>query len=149
MPGGKQGAKRKVARDVRESACFGSRNAAYIGRMKLNLLLGCALLIISISGCKRKPSSEESSVIQPPPPKLPPSGKPAGGDAGNDLQMAQSNCAVLTLALQTYMGSHNNQAPADVNELVKAQQLRAVPQPPAGWKYSIDAKNRQVVLVKQ
>lgn len=63
--------------------------------------------------------------------------------------MAQSNCAVLTLALQTYMGNHNNQAPADVNELVKAQQLRAVPLPPAGWKYSIDAKNHQVVLVKQ
>ncbi len=117
--------------------------------MKLNLLLGCALLILPLSGCKRKSSSEDSSVVQPPPPKLPASGKPAAGDAGNDLQMAQSNCAVLTLALQTYMGNHNNQAPADVNELVKVQQLRAVPQPPAGWKYSIDAKNRQVVLVKQ
>jgi hypothetical protein len=117
--------------------------------MKFNVLLGFVLIIVSSSGCKRKPFSEASPVVQPPPPNLPASGTPAKGDTGNDLQMAQSNCAVLTLALQTYMGSHNNQVPADVNELVKAQQLRAVPQPPAGWKYSIDAKNRQVVLVRQ
>ena len=116
--------------------------------MKFKVLLACAVMIASLSGCKRKKAEEPLLVQQPPPPKLPASGTPTTGDTGNDIQMAQSNCAVLTLALQTYMGSHNNQVPADVNELVKAQQLRTVPLPPAGWKYSIDAKNRQVVLVK-
>lgn len=117
--------------------------------MKFKILLVSTLVVAAVAGCKRKAADESVAVPQPPPPNLPASGAPSKSDTGNDFQMAQSNCAVLTLALQTYMGNNAGRAPADVNELVRVQQLRAVPSPPVGWRYSIDVKNKQVVLSKQ
>ncbi|MBI3875867.1 MAG: hypothetical protein HY300_07915 [Verrucomicrobia bacterium] len=62
--------------------------------------------------------------------------------------MAHSQAAVLTLGLQNYM-ARTGRAPKDLNELLAAKDIQNIPPPPPGTKYVINAKQRQVVLVKQ
>ncbi|MBI5799692.1 MAG: hypothetical protein HZA92_03060 [Verrucomicrobia bacterium] len=54
---------------------------------------------------------------------------------------------MLTFAVQQFAGTHKR-PPANLQELVSAKLISAVPAAPAGMRYEIDAKNRQVRLVK-
>ncbi len=54
---------------------------------------------------------------------------------------------MLTFAVQQFVGT-NQRPPANLQELVTAKLISAVPAAPAGMRYEIDAKNRQVRLVK-
>ena len=62
--------------------------------------------------------------------------------------MAFSNAAALTMSLQEFMAK-NGRAPNDLNELVTAKLVRHIPPPPPGYRYTIDAKRKQVVAEKQ
>lgn len=62
--------------------------------------------------------------------------------------MEQSQAAYLTLQVQEF-AAKNGRVPNDLAELVTAKMLPKVPNPPAGMKYVIDPKNRQVLLVRQ
>ncbi|MEQ2008149.1 MAG: hypothetical protein ABMA26_15230 [Limisphaerales bacterium] len=66
---------------------------------------------------------------------------PAAGSA------AHASVEMLTFAVQQFEGI-NKRVPANLQELVSARLISAVPAAPAGMRYVIDAKTKQVRLVK-
>jgi hypothetical protein len=131
--------------------------------MKASLTLTAALVSTSLLiGCGKKtpketapPPPAEASAPQtepaPPPPgeatAAPAEATEGPAQASNLNPMDYSNASGLTLMVQEYYGKHGR-VPKDLNELVAAKMLLKVPTPPPGTKYVIDAKRRQVVIVR-
>jgi hypothetical protein len=116
-------------------------------RMKCKVLFVCVALTLGASACRRK------SEAPPPLPAAPapaanaaPEGTPA--NPGNAAEMAFSNASVLTLMLQEFMAA-NKRAPSSIKELESIKTYGAVPPPPPGYRYVIDANKKQVTAVKQ
>jgi len=86
--------------------------------------------------------------VEPLPPQ--PVAKSADGTpiVGNEAEMALSNASVLTMMLQEF-AAKNGRLPNNVQELSTITTFGAVPRPPAGYRFEIDAKQKAVVAVKQ
>jgi len=115
--------------------------------VKTLLLVLFAVLALIPAGCRKK------SAAPPPPPPAPapaPGTAPEGTAAnpGNAAEMALSNASVLTLMLQEFMAA-NKRAPSSIKELETIKTYGAVPPPPLGYRYVIDANKKQVTAVKQ
>lgn len=115
--------------------------------MKFNVLLACAVLALTMSACRKKSGSAPVSV-EPLPPQ--PVAKSTDGTpiVGNEAEIAYSNASVLTMMLQEFV-SKNGRLPTNVQELSAIKSFGAVPRPPAGYRFEIDAKQKAVVAVKQ
>ncbi|KAF0180952.1 MAG: hypothetical protein FD161_670 [Limisphaerales bacterium] len=115
--------------------------------MKFKVLLGCVVLALAVSACRRKPAPTPVSV-EPLPPQ--PAAKLADGTpiAGNEAEMALSNASVLTMMLQEFVAK-NGRLPNNVQELSAITTFGAVPRPPAGYRFEIDGKKKAVIAVKQ
>ncbi len=116
--------------------------------MKFKVLVACVLLAVVVPGCRRKKA--EVPVPEPPAPAqitpTSPTGAPVA--SGNEAQMAASNATVLTAMMQTFI-AQNGRMPNDVSELATVKGYGPVPKAPAGYKFVIDGKQKQVVAVKQ
>lgn len=115
--------------------------------MKILLPVLLAVFTIIPAGCRKK----SSPPLPPPPAPTPapgtaPEGTPA--NPGNAAEMAASNAAVLTMMLQEYVAA-NKRLPTTVKELESIKTYGAVPPPPPGFRYVIDANKKQVTAVKQ
>ena len=115
--------------------------------MKTIEVLLCAALVVTISGCRKNPAAapEAEAPLSVQAPVKAPDGTVV---PGNEAEMAFSNTTVLTMGLQEFMAK-NGRAPNDLNELVTAKLVQKIPPLPAGYKYTIDAKRKQVMAVKQ
>lgn len=114
--------------------------------------LGITLVAASLlSGCSKE-TPAPAPVTAPPPKPAAAIDVPAPsvlGSAPREITpMEQSQAAYLTLQLQEYSAKHGK-VPTDLGELVAAKMLPKMPVAPQGFRYEIDAKNRQVVLVRQ
>lgn len=105
--------------------------------MKFKALVVCAVLALTVSACRKKPAAL-------PVPEVPVTSAPSG----NEAQVAESNASVMTLMLQEF-AAKNGRMPKDVSELSTITSYGAVPKPPAGYKFIIDAAQKQVRAVKQ
>lgn len=106
-----------------------------------------AALTMIPAGCRK----QAPTPLPPPLPPAPalgaaPEGTPA--NPGNAAEMAASNAAVLTMMLQEYVAA-NKRLPTTVKELESIKTYGAVPPPPPGFRYVIDANKKQVTAVKQ
>lgn len=114
--------------------------------MKTTAMFLCVLLTATVSGCRKKTATPETEV---PLSVQQPTKAPDGTvNSGNVAEMAFSNTTMLTMGLQEFMAK-NGRAPNDLQELVTAKLVQKIPPLPAGYKYSIDAKRKQVLAVKQ
>lgn len=124
-------------------------------------LLGISFLSAALlAGCDKPQPQKPAPVVAPPPSQAPPpaptSGIPATAvaepgapvPAPNVSPMEFSNATYLTLLVQDFYAK-NGRVPKDINELVTAKMIQTPPKPPPGTRYVIDAKNRQVVIVRQ
>ncbi len=120
--------------------------------MKFNVLLVCAVLALTVSGCRRKPASAAAPVSTEPPPPSAGVTIPAG-PSGTVASVApgspeHGNVVMLTFAAQQFYGK-NQRMPNDLQELADARLIPKVPTAPAGMRFLMDAKEKQVRLVKQ
>ncbi len=129
--------------------------------MKTHLLYGTGLLACSLTfGCSKKaegPPPSPASIVQPQ--EYTPVAAPTPGQSEDQaderetamaLQESEINAhaAMLTFMVQEY-AAQNKRVPTDLQELVSAALLPAVPKLPPGWTFQIDAKNKQVTAVRQ
>lgn len=115
--------------------------------MKFKVLIAGTVLALTVSACRKKPAALPSAPPAPAPAaNAAPEGTPA--NPGNAAEMAFSNASVLTLMLQEFMAA-NQRAPSSIKELESIKTYGAVPPPPAGYRYVIDANKKQVLAVKQ
>lgn len=97
----------------------------------MRTLLLLALLLVALPGCKKRPAPEAPAPTQPATPPDP-----------------QKDLAELSMAVRAYYLSQGKH-PATLDDLVQARCIYRLPTPPAGKKYSIDAKKLEAVLVDQ
>jgi hypothetical protein len=97
-----------------------------------------------------------------PTPQSPPAGAPTVQSAAASTQPATPTeqpvpvaagdysavLSSLTQGLRRY-GVEKQRVPASLNEVIAAGYIQAMPQPPPGRKFALDAKRMEVVLVKQ
>ena len=121
--------------------------------MKFNVLSVCVVLALTVSACRKKSSQPTEAPVSfevAPPVKAGVSAE-TGAAVGVADPLAGSashaSLEMLTFAVQQFAGTHKR-PPANLQELVSAKLISAVPAAPAGMRYEIDAKNRQVRLVK-
>ena len=117
----------------------------------MKTLLRTTLLATTLlAACQKETPPPAPAPVAPPP-------APAAVDPGassvlapprEPTPMEQSQAAYLTLQVQEF-AAKNGRVPNDLAELVTAKMLPKIPNPPAGMKYVIDPKNRQVLLVRQ
>lgn len=114
--------------------------------MKFNVLLVCTVLALTVSACRKK--SQSAPAVESLPQQ--PVAKTADGTpvAGNEAEMAFSNATVLTMMLQEFIAK-NGKLPNDLNELSTIKTFGAVPLPPHGYKFVMDAKKKAVLAVKK
>lgn len=115
--------------------------------MKFKVLLACSVLALVVSACRKKP---EAAPAPPPAPAPAADAAPAGTPAnpGNAAETAFSNATVLTMMLQEFMAV-NKRPPTSLKELETIKVFGAVPSPPPGYRFVIDATNKRVVAQKQ
>ncbi len=120
--------------------------------MKIKVILGCTLLALTVCACRKKPALVAGPVSTVP---LPPSAgvtMPAG-PSGTVASVApgspeHGSVVMLTFAAQQFHAK-NKRMPNDVQELANAKLIPHVPTAPAGMRFLMDAKEKQVRLVKQ
>lgn len=116
--------------------------------MSLRISLSLLVLLFAVSGgCRKKASLEAASAVEPAGPSpivLPAGTRPRGATAPAPAALATQ----LNDALHSYL-EMKGRMPHDINELAAAKLVPAVPPPPPGRKYAIDAKSLEVLLVNQ
>lgn len=113
---------------------------------RIPLLLALALVTAS-AGCRKKTAPAGSSAAEPAGPSpivLPAGTRPSGATAPVPPALATQ----LNDALHSYL-EMKGRMPNDINELATAKLVPAVPPPPPGRKYAIDANRLEVLLVNQ
>lgn len=113
---------------------------------RIALLLALALVAAS-TGCRKRAASADSPATAPSGPSpivLPAGTRPPGAAAPAPVALATQ----LNNALHSYL-EMKGRMPHDINELATAKLVPAVPLPPTGRKYAIDAKSLEVLLVNQ
>lgn len=115
--------------------------------MKSKVLLGCAVLVLTLAACRRKAATPPPA---PPAPAPAAAAAPAGTPAnpGNAAEVAFSNATVLTMMLQEFVAT-NKRLPTSVKELETITVFGAVPSAPPGYRFVIDAANKRVVAQKE
>lgn len=116
--------------------------------MSLRLSLPLVLLLLAVSGgCRKKSAPDAAPVAEPSGPSpivLPAGTRPPGAAAPAPVALATQ----LNNALHSFL-EMKGRMPHDINELAAAKLVPAVPPPPPGRKYAIDAKSLEVLLVNQ
>lgn len=113
---------------------------------RIPLLLALALVVAS-TGCRKKPAPAGASTpgpVVPSPIVLPAGTRPPGAVAPVPAALATQ----LNNALHSFI-EMKGRMPNDINELATAKLVPAVPPPPPGRKYAIDANKLEVLLVNQ
>lgn len=105
--------------------------------MKCAALFLCLTLVLTSSACRKKPAPV-APVATPAPDVV----------IGNEAQLAASNATVLTMMLQEFVAA-NGRVPNDVSELATIKTYGPAPKAPAGYKFVIDGKKKQVMAVKE
>lgn len=121
--------------------------------MKFNLLLACTVLALTASACRKQPAPAVAAPVSTEAP--PPTKTVVSAETGASVQVADpvagsaahASVEMMTFAVQQFVGM-NKRVPTNLQELVSARLISAVPAAPAGMRYEIDAKNKQVRLVK-
>ena len=113
---------------------------------RIPLLLALTLVVAS-TGCRKKAASSGSPAAEPAGPSpivLPAGTRPRGATVPAPATLATQ----LNDALHSFL-EMKGRMPHDINELATAKLVPAVPPPPPGRKYAIDAKSLEVLLVNQ
>jgi hypothetical protein len=111
------------------------------------------MMALTVSACRKRPAPPTVAPVsaEAPPPVKAGVSTETGAAVGVADPVAGSashaSVEMLTFAVQQFEGT-NKRPPANLQELVTAKLISAVPAAPAGMRYEIDAKNRQVRLVK-
>lgn len=114
--------------------------------IRFALLLLAVLLAASGVGCRKQPSTGPAPAPEPVGPSpivLPAGSRPAGASLP-----APNLARQLNDALHSFL-ELKGRMPNDLDELVKEKLIPAVPPPPPGRKYAIDANKLEVLLVSQ
>lgn len=111
------------------------------------LVLSLVLLTAASGGCRKRNAPGTGGVVEPAGPSpivLPEGARPPGAAVPVPAALAGQ----LNNALHSFI-EMKGRLPHDINELATAKLVPAVPPPPPGRKYAIDAKSLEVLLVNQ
>ena len=111
----------------------------------MKALACCIALSLVLAACRRQPAPEPPTTSAPAPPVAAspgPLAAPAPGVAPAAKE-PQPDLAALTQALRAYV-QKEKKVPQSLDPLVRAGFLPAVPAPPAGKRFVIDAKKLEV-----
>ncbi len=135
--------------------------------MKLSLIMFSVLAGVTFAGCSKQDEASQTPPAQPPPAPAvsltATDSKKAGGSppspgapvqpkedipAAERLEPGTPAYDVLMQAIQSFSIS-NERPPANLDELVKARFLRAIPKAPEGKKFVYDPNTQSISIVSQ
>ena len=110
-------------------------------------------LLLGAPGCGKSPESAKPAAGAPSPAQAAPAAETAPPSDVTPIVVSDNGdtaaaLAQLTQAVRKYSFEHRK-VPKTLEEVTSAGYVTAVPQPPAGKKFSFDPKKMEVVLVNR